>query len=259
MSVFQSDLLQSRVVLVTGGGTGIGKAIATALGQHGARVVICSRKQEVLDTAQAELAALEIECLPLSADIRDMTAVEGVVAAAIRQFGRLDIVVNNAAGNFPASIEDLSSNGFRTVVDIDLQGTFNVTKAAFTAWLKEHGGTVINITAPFDNVGVSWQAHAAAAKSGVVSFTRSAAVEWAPLGIRVNGIAPGAIDNTEGRDRLSAALTTEGDASSRSGSGDDIANAVLFLASDAARFISGVNLYVDGATGVDFLKVPVYS
>lgn len=256
MSVFKQDLMANKVALVTGGGTGIGRGIAMALGIHGAKVVICSRKQSNLDTACAELAACGIDCLAMVVDVRDMPRVETVIAATLERFGRLDIVVNNAAGNFPATIENLSSNGFKTVVDIDLQGTFNVSKAAFSAWLKEHGGAVINITAPFDNMGVAWQAHAAAAKAGVVSFTRSAAVEWAGLGIRVNGVAPGPMAQTEGMARMSDTLTA-GKGAPREGTVDDIANAVLFLASDAARFISGVNLYVDAATGIDSLKVPV--
>lgn len=257
MSTFAADFLQGKVALVTGGGTGIGKGIARGLGQHGAKVVISSRKQDVLDATKAELEAEGIECLALSCDIRQAETVEAVISQILDQWERLDIVVNNAAGNFPARIEDLSYNAFKTVVDIDLQGTFNVTKAAFEATLKDNGGVVINITAPYEHFGISWQAHAGAAKAGIISFTRSAAVEWAPLGIRVNGIAPGAIKGTEGLDLLEDTLTTD-ENSTRYGTPQDIANAVLFLASDAARFITGVNLYVDGGTGVDMMKVPVY-
>jgi peroxisomal 2,4-dienoyl-CoA reductase len=257
MAVFSADLMKGKVALVTGGGSGIGKAIANALGRHGARVVICSRKQEVLEKTRAEFEAQGIECLDQVCDVRDVQAVEALMNTILATFGRLDIVINNAAGNFPARIEDLSSNAFKTIVDIDLQGTFNVSKAAFTAALKEHGGVVINITAPFEHMGVAWQAHTAAAKSGIISFTRTAAVEWAPLGVRVNAIAPGGIKDTEGLDRMDAALTRDAQAS-RYGTGLDIANTVLFLASDAARFISGVNLHVDGASGVDLLKIPVY-
>lgn len=249
--------MKGRVALVTGGGTGIGKAIATALGEHGARVVICSRKQEVLDAACAELRSSGIECMGLAADIREPEAVESVIGQTLEQFGGLDILVNNAAGNFPARIEDLSYNAFRTIVDIVLQGTFNVTRAAFAAVLKERGGVVINITAPFEHMGVAWQSHAAAAKSGVISFTRSAAAEWGSLGIRVNGIAPGEIQATEGVDRLASSLTREGQ-TRRVGTARDIANTVLFLASDAGAYINGQNICVDGGSGVDLLKVPVY-
>lgn len=257
MSDFRPDLLQGKVALVTGGGTGIGKVAARELGLHGAKVVIASRKQEVIAAATAELVERGIECLGLNLDIRDTDAVEAVIANTIEHFGGLDILINNAAGNFPARIEDLSYNAFKTIIDIDLQGTFNMTKAAFTAAMKDNGGVVINITAPFEHMGVSWQAHAAAAKSGVISFTRSAAAEWAGLGIRVNGIAPGEIDNTEGVDRLSEQLTNEGQVR-RKGRPEDIANAILFLCSDAGSYINGVNLYVDGGSGVDMLKVPVY-
>lgn len=257
MSEFRADLMAGKVALVTGGGTGIGKVIARQLGLHGARVAICSRKLEVLEATAAGLAAEGIECAVFQVDIRDVEAVERAVAGTMERWGALDILVNNAAGNFPARIEDLSYNAFKTVVDIDLQGTFNVTKAVFTAAMKERGGVVINITAPFEHMGVSWQAHAAAAKSGVISFTRSAAAEWAGLGIRVNGIAPGEISQTEGVERLAATLTSDTQVR-RVGSAEDIANAVLFLASDAGAYISGVNLYVDGGSGVDMLKVPVY-
>ncbi len=257
MSDFRPDLLQGKVALVTGGGTGIGKVVARELGLHGARVVIASRKQEVIEQAARELAEQGVDCLGLTLDIRDIERVEAVIAKTIEHFGSLDILINNAAGNFPARIEDLSYNAFKTVVDIDLQGTFNMTKAAFTAVMKERGGVVINITAPFEHMGVSWQAHAAAAKSGVISFTRSAAAEWAGLGIRVNGIAPGEIENTEGVERLSDTLTNEGQVR-RKGRPEDIANTILFLASDAGSYINGVNLYVDGGTGADMLKVPVY-
>jgi peroxisomal 2,4-dienoyl-CoA reductase len=257
MSEFRNDLMAGKVALVTGGGTGIGREIARQLGLHGARVVICSRKQEVLDATAAALSAEGIECKALAADIRDVEAVEAVVAEIVACWGSIDILVNNAAGNFPARIEDLSYNGFRTVVEIDLQGTFNVSKAVFSAVMKERGGAVVNITAPFEHMGASWQAHAAAAKSGVISFTRSAAAEWAPLGIRVNGIAPGEIRDTEGVDRLADQLTGEGQAR-RAGTALDIANAVLFLCSEAAAYVSGVNLYVDGGSGIDLFKVPVY-
>jgi NAD(P)-dependent dehydrogenase (short-subunit alcohol dehydrogenase family) len=257
MSDFRADLLQGKVALVTGGGTGIGKVVARELGLHGAKVVIASRKQDVIAAACEELSSMGIECLGLTLDIRVTETVESVIEQTVEHFGGLDILINNAAGNFPARIEDLSYNAFKTVVDIDLQGTFNMSKAAFTAVMKERGGVLINITAPFEHLGVSWQAHAAAAKAGVISLTRTAAVEWAGLGIRVNGIAPGEIENTEGTDRLGETLTTEGQVR-RKGRPEDVANAVLFLASDAGRYINGVNLYVDGGSGADMLKVPVY-
>ena len=169
--------------------------------------------------------------------------------------GGLDILVNNAAGNFPASLEQLSPNGFKTVVDIDLNGTFNMTKAAFEHFFKSAGGNIVNISAPFAGWGVAYQAHAAAAKAGIDSLTRSCAVEWQRRGIRVNAVAPGAVIDTEGLERLSDALA--GDAgSSNACLASDVANCVVFLASDAGRFISGEIIRVDSATGVDLLKLP---
>ncbi len=257
MSVFRADILAGRTALITGGGTGIGFEIARQLGLHGARIVICGRRENILAEAAKHLAEERIICGYRVCDIRDTEAVEKLIAYCTNECEGLDILVNNAAGNFPARIEDLSYNAFRTILDINLQGSFNVTKAAFTQVLKNCGGVVINITAPFEHVGVAWQAHAAAAKSGLLSLTRSSAVEWGGLGIRVNAISPGEIASTEGVDRLAGSLTREGQ-SRRVGSALDVARAVLFLASDDGAYISGQHLCVDGGSGVDLLKVPVY-
>lgn len=255
--LFAEQLFNNKVVLVTGGGTGIGKGISQLFGCYGAMVVIASRKQAVLDATVAELSEQGISCCGYACDIRDYAAVEQMLNRVLAELGRLDVVVNNAAGNFPASVDQLSANGFKTVVDIDLNGTFNVTKAAFELYLKAHGGAVVNITAPFSGWGVAYQAHAAAAKAGVDSLTRSCAVEWQPLGIRVNAVAPGSVEATEGVERLTEALVGS-DASPVSCQAEDIANAVVFLASDAARFISGEIIRVDSASGVDMLKMPVH-
>lgn len=242
------------MALVTGGATGIGKGIAFGLGAHGAKIAIASRKQENLDATRAELEARGIECLSVVCDIREPEQVESMIGAILERYGRLDILVNNAAGNFPAMIEGLSYNGFRTVVAIDLLGTYNVSKAAFEAYLKEHGGHVVNITAPFEGQGVPFQAHAASAKAGVDSLTRTCAAEWGPLGIRVNAIAPGAIEATEGLDRLSGIGGGNAPEASnplrRVGTSDDIANAVLFLTSDASSYMTGQILYVDGGSSM---------
>lgn len=255
MSTFNTDILNGKVALVTGGGTGIGKEIARTLGRHGAAVVIASRKAEIIAVAQSELEQEGILCLGLTCDVRDESAVEAVIDKAIAELGGLHIVVNNAAGNFPATLDQLSYNGFRTIVDIDLQGTYNVSKASYEKALKENGGVVVNIAAPFEHWGVSYQAHVAAAKTGVISLTRTCAVEWSGKGIRVNAIAPGYIEETEGVERFSEV----GDVDDRGlkGSKQDIANAVLFLTTDAAAFISGECIRVDGAACVDMLKVPV--
>ena len=155
MSDFKDDILQGRVALVTGGATGIGKEISRTLGKHGAKIVITSRKQENLDAARQEFEKEGIECLAVSSDVRNPEAVEQVIASALEKYDSLNIIVNCAAGMFPAPIEKMSYNGFKTIVDIDLLGTYNGTKAAFTAYLKEHGGCIVNITAPFEHWGVS--------------------------------------------------------------------------------------------------------
>jgi 2,4-dienoyl-CoA reductase [(3E)-enoyl-CoA-producing], peroxisomal len=201
VSVFRSDSMADRTVFVTGGATGIGKEIARVFGRHGARVAIASRKTENLLAAQAELQAEGIECFVDTFDVRDADAVTAVVGRVIEHYGRLDVVVNNAAGNFPAPMTKISPNGFKSVVDIDLLGTYNVSRAAFVAWMSDHGGNIVNISAPFEMKGASMQAHVAAAKAGVDSLTRTCAVEWGPFGVRVNAVAPGSTGNTEGMAR----------------------------------------------------------
>lgn len=256
-SVFRADLLSDQVALVTGGATGIGQVIARILGQHGARICIASRNATNLEQAAKALSAEGIECLWVPCDVREPDQVENVVGAIIEKWGRLDIVINNAAGNFPAPISAISYNGFKSIVDIDLRGTFNVTKAAFEAYLKEHGGHIVNITAPFQNVGVSLQAHVAAAKSGVDSLTRTCAVEFGPHGVRVNAIAPGAVADTEGLDRFEGVEGAD-EAScplGRVGSKSDIAHMVLFLLSEAAGFVTGQVIAVDGGASVDLFKL----
>jgi peroxisomal 2,4-dienoyl-CoA reductase len=167
--------------------------------------------------------------------------------------------VNNAAGNFPAPMSKISPNGFKAVVDIDLLGTYNVTRSAFDAWLADHGGSIVNISAPFSQKGVIYQSHVAAAKAGVDSLTRTCAVEWGPYGIRVNAIAPGSIGGTEGLQRFSDVVRGGDDGPTNplglQGHGSDIAYLALFLCSPAARFISGQVIAVDGAGTTDLLRM----
>jgi peroxisomal 2,4-dienoyl-CoA reductase len=256
MSAFREDLLQGKVGLVTGGGTGIGKEIARTLGRHGARVCICSRKSENLEQAVAELEAEGVECLRVRCDIRQPDQVQHVVAEVLARWNRLDILVNNAAGNFPAPLSRISPNGFKTIVEIDLLGTYNCSRLVFDAWLRDHGGEIVNISAPFEGKGAALQAHVAAAKAGVDSLTRTCAVEWGRYGVRVNGVMPGPIADTEGVARFDAALGSSGGSSvplGREGTRSEIANVVLFLVSEAASYVSGQVFAVDGASTVDQL------
>jgi len=247
--VFDTHVLDGKVALVTGGGTGICRGIALALAAHGCHVAITSRKMEHLEPTRDELRGAGVRAMAHAADVRDAAAVGEMVAAVAAELGRIDILINGAAGNFICLAENLSPNGFGTVVDIDLKGTFNVSRAAL-AHLKVQGGSVINISATLPYLGTMGQAHAAAAKAGVDSLTRTLAVEWGPYGIRVNGIAPGPIEGTEGVKRLtneqSRASALRNCPLGRMGTTDDIANAALFLASDAASYVNGVTLVVDG-------------
>ncbi len=247
--LFAPTLLHRKVALVTGGGTGICRGIALAFAKHGCDVAITSRKLEHLEPTRDELRALGVRAVAKAADVRDPAAVNDAVSAVVSELGRLDILINGAAGNFICLAENLSPNGFGTVVDIDLKGTFNVSRAALPH-LKAQGGSVINISATLPYLGTMGQAHASAAKAGVDSLTRTLAVEWGPYGIRVNGIAPGPIEGTEGVRRLTNEKSREGALRhcplGRLGTVDDIANASLYLASDAASYVNGVTLVVDG-------------
>jgi len=258
--VFLPDLLRGQVALVTGGGTGIGKEIARVLGRHGARLAIASRRREVCEETARELAGEGIEVLVDQFDVRRPDEVERVVRAILARFGRLDILVNNAAGNFPAPISRISYNGFKSVVDIDLLGTYNCSKAAFELAMRASGGNIVNIAAAFELSGVAYQAHVAAAKTGVLSLTRTCAVEWAPYGIRVNGVNPGATGNTEGMRRSEAIPSGPQRSSNPLGvlsHGQDVALCVLFLVSPSARHVSGQVIAVDGAGSADRLRIPL--
>jgi 2,4-dienoyl-CoA reductase [(3E)-enoyl-CoA-producing], peroxisomal len=247
--VFQPHLLKGRAALITGGGTGICRGIALALAAHGCDVAITSRKAEHLDPTLEDLRARGVRAFAMAADVRDPSAVDQVVSAALAELGHLDILVNGAAGNFICLAENLSPNGFGTVVDIDLKGTFNVSRAALPH-LKAHGGSVLNISATLPYLGTIGQSHAAAAKAGVDSLTRVLACEWGPYDIRVNGIAPGPVDGTEGVRRLTSEASRQSATAQcplgRLAAIDDVANAALYLVSDAASFVTGVTLVVDG-------------
>jgi 2,4-dienoyl-CoA reductase [(3E)-enoyl-CoA-producing], peroxisomal len=246
---FTDNILQGKVAFVTGGGTGITGGVARALAESGAKVAITSRKIENLEAAKKIIEENGGECLAVAADVRDFDAVEKAIAATVEHFGKLDIVVNGAAGNFLCKAEELSANGFGTVLDIDTKGTFNVCRAAF-AELQKSKGQILNISATLHYLGTPMQIHVSAAKAGVDAMTRNLAVEWGKHGIRVNGIAPGPIEDTEGmkrllmpelKDKLVKKIPLR-----RFGRIADIEHSAVFLCSDAASYISGVTLVVDG-------------
>jgi peroxisomal 2,4-dienoyl-CoA reductase len=265
MKIFADGILKGRVAFVTGGGTGITGGVARALAEAGANVALVSRRMEHLDpAAQAINDARGTsptlsegpptqhdtgEAFAVAADVRNPEEVEKAIAATVERFGKVDIVVNGAAGNFLCAAEELSPNGFGTVVDIDLKGSFNVCRAAFEQ-LKQHQGQVLNISATLHYLGTPMQLHVSAAKAGVDALTKNLAVEWGRHGIRVNAIAPGPIGDTEGMKRLVPEPIKEKLKKriplGRFGLIEDIETAAVFLCSGAASYINGAILVVDG-------------
>lgn len=247
--IFVDGLLKDHVAFVTGGGTGITGGVARALAQAGAAVALVSRRIDHLEPAAAAINEAGGRAFAVAADVRNPEEVAKAIAATVEHFGKIDIVVNGAAGNFICAAEQLSPNGFGSVVDIDLKGTFNVCRAAFEE-LKEHRGQILNISATLHYLGTPMQLHVSAAKAGVDALTRNLAVEWGRHGIRVNAIAPGPIADTEGMKRLVPEPIKEKLRQriplGRFGLIKDIENAAVFLCSDAGNFINGAVLVVDG-------------
>jgi NAD(P)-dependent dehydrogenase (short-subunit alcohol dehydrogenase family) len=240
-----------KTVWVTGGGSGLGRSMALAFAGEGAQVCVIGRRQEALDETVQLIAAQGGTAFGRSCDVRDPAHVEEAVAEIVRRTGRLDVLVNNAAGNFVAPSEKLSPNGFKAVVDIVLNGTFHCTRAAFDA-LSASRGTILNIIATYAWSGEPGALHSACAKAGVLAMTRTLAAEWGQFGIRVNAIAPGPI-HTEGTDKN---LWSVADVEKyvvaqvplgRLGSPDDVSRAALWLCSADAGWVSGAALPVDGA------------
>jgi peroxisomal 2,4-dienoyl-CoA reductase len=196
------------------------------------------------------MAGANVKTLAVAADVRQPEQVDAAVKRTAEAFGGLDLLVNGAAGNFLCPVSQLSFNGFRTVVEIDLLGTYNVTKIAFDLLQKNPKASVINISATLHYGGTPMQSHVSAAKAGIDALTRNLAVEWGPFGIRVNAIAPGPIDETEGMARLAPGdIRTKMEKAvplGRFGRIDEIAQATVFLASDAAAYVTGAIFVVDG-------------
>lgn len=251
MGIFRNDLFEGKVALITGGGTGICRGITEQLAAHGAQTAILSRSIDHLGpTAETIEKTWKRRCIPVVADVRDAAQVESGMQEVVREFGRVDILINGAAGNFLCPAEKLSSNGFGTVLDIDTKGTWNCCRAVYHAWMAEHGGSILNISATLHYGGTPMQLHVSSAKAGVDALTTNLAVEWGPKGIRVNAIAPGPIADTEGAARLFpgdvAARLREQVPTRRLGRIEDIAQLALFLLSDAASNIQGAIVVSDG-------------
>ena len=248
--VFNPGLYAGKVVFVTGGSGGINFRIAEAFGELGAKVAINGRKVEKLEAAVKALRDKGITAEAYSADVRDYAAVDAMLDSAVTALGPIDVLVCGAAGNFPAPVAAMSSNGFKAVMDIDVLGTFNACRASFDR-LTKPGACIIAISAPQAQVAYPMQAHVCAAKAGVDMLVKTLAMEWGPSGVRVLSIWPGPIDETEGMQRLAGDLEVRKRVEQALplrcfGTKDDVAQLALFLASPAAKYVTGSIHSVDG-------------
>lgn len=240
----------NKNVVVIGGTSGINRGIAEFFASQGARVAVASRSRDKVDGTVHALMALGAEALGFTADVRNQDEIKAGFAMVAQHWGGIDVLVSGAAGNFPAFVNGMSANGFKSVVDIDLLGTFHVVHSAYP-FLTKPGASIINISAPQAFLPMVAQAHVCAAKAGVDMITRCLALEWGPEGIRVNSIVPGPIEGTEGMKRLAptpelTAMARDSVPLKRLGQPGDIAAVCAFLASPAASYINGVVLPVDG-------------
>lgn len=245
-TLFKDGAMAGKTVFVAGGSSGINLGIAQRFAELGANVALISRSAERVAAAASTMPG----ALGMVADVRDYAAVAGSLAQAAERFGGLDVIVSGAAGNFLAPVLGMSANGFRTVIEIDLIGTFNVFRACYEH-LRRPGASLIAITAPQARRATMFQAHVCAAKAGIDLLTQTLAMEWGPAGVRVNGIAPGPIADTEGMARLAPTLEATAMLKRRIplrdyGSKRDIADLAVFLASNASRNLTGAILDCDG-------------
>jgi NAD(P)-dependent dehydrogenase (short-subunit alcohol dehydrogenase family) len=249
MSAFRDNLLAGKTAFVAGGTSGINLGIAKRYAALGAKVAVAGRNPE---KAAAAAAAIGHDAIGLSCDVRDYAQIRGGLEQAVAKLGKLDIVVSGAAGNFVAPALGMSANGFRTVVDIDLNGTFNVLRACYDL-LNLPGAALIAITAGQAVNPSMFQVHVCAAKAGINQLIRVLAMEWGPAGVRVNGISPGPIANTEGMARLApteqaAIAITSRIPLRRYGEIEEVAESAVFLVSDSARYVTGTILDCDGGS-----------
>jgi NAD(P)-dependent dehydrogenase (short-subunit alcohol dehydrogenase family) len=250
---FANDLYKGKTVFVTGGGSGINLGVAKNFAALGANIAICGRTQEKLDAAAALLRHLGAKVCAVAADVRDMEALDAAFARSGAELGPMHVLVCGAAGNFLVPAEKLSANGFKTVIDIDLLGSFNASRAAFEQ-LKETKGTLLYISAGMAYMPHAFQVHVGAAKAGIDMMMKNLALEWGRHGIRVNSIVPGPIEGTEGMKRLSSAEAKQALVDAvplrRMGTVDDIGQTAAFLASPLASYISGCVVVCDGGSNL---------
>ncbi len=250
--MFESGLLKDKTIVITGGGTGLGKSMATRFAELGANLVITSRRQDVIDNTAEELRQYGGKVLAITCDVRDPEQVQSMVDQTVSELGSIDILLNNAAGNFISPTEDLSPNGFKTVVDIVLNGTFNCTQAAGKVMRENDGGVILNIVTTYAWTGSGYVVPSACAKAGVLAMTRSLAVEWAKYGIRTVAIAPGPFPTKGAWSRLAPpGLGIQKKMINRVplkrvGEHEELANLATYLVSDQAGYINGEVVTIDG-------------
>ena len=249
-SVFRPGLFAGQAILVTGGGSGIGRCIGHELASLGATVVLVGRKPDRLDAVAAEIREDGGRVDTASFDIREEDAVARGVAAVVERHGRIHGLVNNAGGQFPAEVADISRNGWDAVIATNLTGGWQMMRTVFNASMKAHGGAIVNITADMHR-GMPGMAHSGAARAGMANLTQTAAFEWGKHGVRVNAIAPGWIassgmDTYGGSARAMIPYLKQHLPAQRLGSEAEVSAAVTFLLSPASAFITGVQLQVDG-------------
>ena len=253
--MLRDDALKGKTIVVTGGGSGLGKAMTTYFLELGANVVITSRNLEKLQTVKTELEeATGGKVLPVQCDVRNYDEVEAMMKASVKEFGKVDVLLNNAAGNFISPTERLSSNAFDTIIDIVLKGSKNCTLAFGKYWIEkgEKNKTVLNIVTTYAWTGSAYVVPSATAKAGVLAMTRSLAVEWAKYGIRFNAIAPGPFPTKGAWDRLLPGdLKEKFDLAkkvplNRVGDHQELANLAAYLVSDFAEYLNGEVITIDG-------------
>jgi NAD(P)-dependent dehydrogenase (short-subunit alcohol dehydrogenase family) len=269
--MFQADLLKSRTILITGGGTGLGRSMALRFAELGANIFLVGRREEPLKQTAGDIRAKGTRAAYLSADVRDFAAVESAVAAAEKEFGTVDTLLNNAAGNFIARSEKLSPNAFNAVIGIVLQGTFNFTLVLGRKWIAaKQAGNILNIVTTYaaTNAGSGYVMPSACAKAGVLAMTRSLAVEWAKYHIRLNAIAPGPFPTEGAFSRLMPSKEIEEHAKNqhpmkRFGRHEELANLAVYLLSPQADYVNGECVIIDGGLWLrgagefnDFVDLP---
>jgi len=260
-SVFRPDLFSGRTVIVTGGGSGIGRCTAHELASLGALVVITGRKADKLQAVAEEIRADGGRCQARAFDIRDEEAVRGAIGEIVAAHGPVHGLVNNAGGQFPAELKDISTKGWDAVIATNLTGGFLVMREVFAASMAEHGGAVVNMVADMWN-GMPGMGHSGAARAGMSNLTMTAAYEWAKHGVRVNAVAPGWIASS-GMDTYGGAVKAmipylkDHLPAKRLGSEAEVSAAVVFLLSEAASFITGVTLPIDGGAPLGNSAFPI--